>query len=474
MFYSDGGGTPVIIVDGTFDNSEFVQVTGATATQLPLSTNSNSGTAGYIDIYLSFLPNSHVQVSSIQVVPTPNQAGGEILPYDLNSSNREMVNMGDYYLPNLAARPTPSFLVGWDFLLNPFQFGTTGTITTSAAYITDQTIAACGSTGNVNWQRNVGSGNSRGLCFTATGSNDAFYIMQYLMGGEARKILGTPLSVNVFGYQTNIGNPVTMRVYLFRAASSTLFPTLPTSIGTLASTGIFTVDPSTHFPEIPRSGLDTAKANLPYSTDISATIQDIGFTGWEVVDPSQIAAHDKFVMVVTFAYVDTNTQFTINSISLTPGNVPCRPAPMSFDEVFRQCEHYYEKSYPLQTPEATVSSTGQISISTGVGQSGGNDVLSTKSFTVNFKTIKRTTPTVRMYSPLSATTNQVQLAINVPRTSVTNANVSIANWSSIVCPKNISFGANNSTVNVTSSPSSPVSEGLINFQYAADARLGIV
>lgn len=485
MFYKEStGGLPVLIMDGTFDNAAFTQVTGVTADPIPLSTNSDEGTAGYIDIYLSLLPSSHIRVSSIQVVPTLDQAGADFLEYDLNSSNREIVNLGDYYLPNLNARPTPSLLVGWDFVVAPFQFGTSGTITTTPAYICDQTIACCGSSGNVAFSRDA---NSNGLAFVTAGTNDAFYLMQYLSAEQAHKIMGTPLSVNLFGYRTSASDDVTVRVYLVRASDNPAYPTLPATIGTLASDGTFTITDSNWVGrELARcgldttqaSGLDTAKAILPYVSYLSAPIDinqaDTGFEFWEVVLGDQARSTGKFAIIVTFAYVDTSTALTVNSISLTPGRIPCRPAPQTADEVLRECQYFYEKSYALSTPEATVTSTGQILVSTGVGQSGGNDVLATKSFTVNFNTIKRKSPTVRLYSPSSATPNQISVSISVPATSITSANVSTGRWALVNSVKAASYTANNASINVTSSPSSPISEGLLAYHYAADARLGIV
>src|SRR5438105_1458651 len=100
MFYTaSSGGSPIIVVDAAFDNSGYQFITGVTADALPLSTDTNIGDEGYIDIYLSFLSGSHVRISSIQVLPTLNQAGATVLQYDLNSTNREQALMGDYYIP---------------------------------------------------------------------------------------------------------------------------------------------------------------------------------------------------------------------------------------------------------------------------------------------------------------------------------------------------------------------------------------
>ena len=106
MFYVESsGGSPIPIVDESFDNSNYHVLTGITTDPIPLSTDTNTDFAGYVDIYLSFLVGSDVRISSIQVIPTLTQA---TLEYDLNASNREQALMGDYYIPRLNSRPAAS------------------------------------------------------------------------------------------------------------------------------------------------------------------------------------------------------------------------------------------------------------------------------------------------------------------------------------------------------------------------------
>ena len=368
MFYlASSGGSPISIVDAAFDNSAFQLITGVTADPIPLSTDTNTDFSGYVDIYLSFLVGSHVQISSIQVLPTLNEAGATVITYDLNSSNREQALMGDYYIPRLNSRPAASLLTAWDFTVNPFQFAASGNLTTTAAYICDQTIGLAGSTGNVAFAQDA---ITNGLALTTAGSSDAFYLLQYLSGADAKRILGTDLSVNVFGYVTSLSGAVTMSVYLFRAPSTSAIPTLPTSIGTVATNGTFTLTAS-GWTQIPRGGLDTPQVVLPYlaaNSDINNLDNDMGFTGWQITDSTQISDTDYFAVVVTFAYIDTSTVLTINSISLTPSDIPARPAPKSFDEVLKQCQYYYETSYDFGLFPGAVSRTTGVSIRPGVGR----------------------------------------------------------------------------------------------------------
>jgi len=482
MFYAEStGGLPVVIIDGSFDNSGYQVITGVTDAAIPASTNTDTGTDGYIDIYLSFNPSSHVRISSIQVVPTLNAAGADFLQYDLNSSNREQAFMGDYYIPRLNSRPPASLLTAWDFPLNPFQFAASGNIAATAGYICDQTIALRGASGAVAYAKDAVTS---GLALTTTGTNDALYLLQYLSGEDAKKILGTPLSVNVFGYVKSVSDPVTMRVYLFRAPSTSTIPTLPTSIGTVATSGVFTVA-AAGWTEIPRSGLDTATAVLPViatNAAINNDTNDMGFTGWELVDSTQIGNTDKFAIVVTFAYADASTQITINSISLIPSAIPARAAPESFDEVLRKCEYYYETSYDIGIFAGASSTNGAILCAQEpVVQIASSDCYP-RFLAARYKGKKRIPVTPSIYST-NGTIANVRLNVYYAATALNSVNVVVAgNWTIANSgDAGFAFLPVNRTVTLSAGPGNggptandTFSEGIASFHFVADARLGIV
>lgn len=478
MLYAESsGGLPVTIIDAAFDNSGYQLLTGVTAAAVPASTNTDIGNDGYVDVYLSFNPSSHVRISSIQVVPTLDEAGGNFLQYDANSSNREQAFMGDYYIPRLNSRPSGSLLTAWDFPLNPFQFAASGNIGATAAYICDQTIALRGATGAVAFDKNPVTS---ALRLVTAGNNDAFYLMQYLSGAEARKILGTPLSVNVFGYVTSVSDDVTMRVYLFRAPSTSTIPTLPTSIGTVATDGEFTLT-AVGWTEIPRSGLDTATAILPVvatNPELNNPENDMGFTGWEIVDSTQISNTDKFAIVVTFGYIDASTTLNIHSISLIPSDIPARPAPESFDEVVRKCQYYYEKTYNLNVYAGTLTQAGIITEEQQPAISGGNYTAYPLTIPVRYNTRKRIPVTATIYAA-NGTINEVLILVYQAATNVITANAAIANWVLTYSGETgFVLGALNRAVAlvglIAGAPGLPGAEAVAQFHFTADARLGIV
>jgi len=473
MLYSpSSGGTPIVIVDGTFQ-SNYQVLSGSTDDAIPASNDVNSGVDGYIDIYLSFTPSSHVRVSSIQVVPTQGESI-DLVHFDLDSSNRNEAFQGDYYIPRNNSKRISSLLTGWDFTVNPFQFGLGGNLSTSAAYIVDQTIAARGSTGNVAWSVNV---STHGLSFGTAGTNDAFYILTYLTGEQAREIVGSRLSVNVYGYKLIAGDRVTMRIYLYRGTSASVVPILPTTIGTLAADGTFTLT-AANWTLIPRSGLDTPQVNLSAIAD-SAGVDDgkndYGFTGWEITDAVQLSDTEKFAVVVTFQYPDTGTQVIINSISVTPGDIPTRPAVQSVDEVLRQCQYYYEKTYIPSLPPGTLTPAGNLIQNVPLLFDSGFDGVYAKTFSITYKTIKRISPSMVFYAPTSSTPNLFRVFVGQP---VGASNPVLANFNTwwIDTDQNIYsvvVRAINNTP-ITSVAYNPANQGYYEFHYTADARLGIV
>ncbi len=405
MFYAQSNGTiaasPIEIFTGTV-TSAYGRLQGGTATAIPLSDDHNSGNDGYVDVYLSLEVNTHISITSIQLVPSFVQS--DTSPYDLNSSNRNEAFQGDYYIPRLNAKNMNSYLVGWDFPVNPFQFGSAGGfISTPSAYIADQTIivANAGGTTTTRWDVDTMT-RSLQLGFLAAASpNQSIYIMQYLTGNVVKKLLGNPLSVNVFGYQTAGSQPVVMRVYLFSSPSGSPVPTgsLPDAgtIGSMDANGVFTVSAS-GWVTVPRSGLDTAKSSLNVvssNPNINSPDNDYGFSQWQITDSTQLGNTANFAIVVTFAAASTAT-IKVTSISLVPGDIPCRPAIQSQDEVLRQCQFYYSKSFAPATAPATTAGvdTGEADVLQTVA-------ASTASFgpIVRFPTSMRALPVITLYNP---------------------------------------------------------------------------
>jgi hypothetical protein len=495
MFYAASSGasftSPILILDGIFQNS-YIILMGGTANPIPASSDSNLGENAYVDIFLSFVNTgvitSHVRISSIQLIAsfTPFVPANP-LPYDLNSSNRNETHQADYYIPRLNHKQISSYLIGWDFPLNPFQFGISGTLGTSTAYIADQTIACSTSSGGVSYALDPVT---NGLNFVSTDANGAFYILQYLTGDIVERLLGNNLSSNVFAYQIPGTANTTMRIYLFQGNSATI-PTVPaipaSSLVTLNDDGTVTLTAS-NWSAVPRNGLPIPQVTTTIilsDTDIYESNVDYGFNGWQIPASNSLNA---FAMVVTFAYTHPSS-IIINSVSLVPGDIPCRPAIQSVDQVLSECQYYYETSYDLGVAPGTVTNinqlirqqiTPQVSPTTpGVTFSYN---LTASSFDFHYNTLKRTIPNISIYSPNTGTLATLLGSIaSANNPSAATGNLSINNWTPTVGTRGASYIRANGNILITLSVTYAgtgfvltILEGYISFHYVADARLGVV
>lgn len=477
LYYLDqASGTPLLIVAAALTTGNFIEYIAGTATAVPASTNPATGFDAYVDIYLSFPSSSSISVTSIQVTPNISDIEPDLLTYESQSSNREQALMGDYYIPRLEQKPIPSLLVGWDFPLNPAQFGgPTNTVTTTAGYVWDQTIA-CSLVGNVALTR---ASATQGAQFVPVGNNEAFYILQYMSGRTARKIIGQRLSANINAYKGSAGSAVVTRLYLYRAPAATAIPTLPTTLGTVAADGTFTLTPASTWTLVPRSGLDVPRATLSTVSTYPDLVgsSDYGFQGYEITDATQISDTDKFAVIVTFSVPSSGTQIGVDSVSLVPGDIPTRPAPQSQDEVMRECMYYYETSKDNGVPLTTAGADGAMladMLSTVSG--GGNTGIFVKGFGFPFKVPKRMDPTVTLYSE-AGTVNQVTLYMYIAGSIAATAPAALATTAfsqASTGEKSVQYIPVSNTHFIEVVSSNPNNSGFISFHYSADARLAII
>lgn len=633
MYYQASSGAenldPIQLINDAITANTYTLLKAPGVT-IPSDSDTNAGANGYTDIYFSFRANDHVRFSSVQVVPIINStvAEGETVDYDLSSANRDLALMGDYYIPALSFKPIPSLLTAWDFPLNPAQEKGRGNIVmpTAPTYAWDQTICATSGLPN-SIQANAVTG---GFQVTTGAANQACYMMQYLTGAQAKKILGTDLSVNVNAFITSSSSTgtVKMRVYLFSGKSSNnyanvvasttadlgavtydngangvsaritktaplsalsidgvalavgqrvlvknqtitnrngiyivteigdathgwiltrsadyntegqinqhlsifvisgtinanityisssvvtiigtdpitysvgsyfpLVPTLPASIGTFSSDvnnpGIFilnsTVGQGQGWSEIPRSNLPTASANLTkvaQLSDLNNANVDYGFNGWEITDNIVINDTDKFAIITTFEYSALNIDFVVNSISVVPGNIATRPAPKTSDEVLRESQDYYEKSYDNPVLPGTATVNGALTYLVGSNTVGATLDINTVPFGFQFKAVKRSSvPKIQFWSEIgTVSTVRYILFTNAARGPGSDVNITaninnfwVQDANSTSAVSYVPRGP--STVNSVLDQKNPVATAyapLIRFQYVLDARLGII
>ena len=454
LYYSQSNGTvtDVALVTATLlANGLYAAHPGSAL--IPASTSTEFFPDAYIDIEFSLPLSTEIDISSVMVASTGDLSFDEIV-YDQTSQDRQIDQLFHYYQPQINFKPIQSFLVGWDFALNPAQFlGTNVTFTTTPQYVWDQTIM-CSVVGNVNVNRNILTA-LYGMEIVNVNANEAFYLLQYLSGGEVRRLLGTKLSVNVNTYVLNKANLV-CRVYLFRAPTATAIPTLPTTIGTIAASGVFTLT-AAGWTEIPRGNYGAAVGNvLNLTTDdqVGGDEIDLKFNGWEVTDAAQIVDSDKFAIVVTYQTPTASSELACNSISLVPGNIPTRPAPQTPNEVLIGCEYYYQKSFNVIAPPAQNNGVNTGESNFIQGKAAG---LTTLGPNVKFPIIMRTDPTVTLYNPAAANAQIRNLTVAGDYSASTAINVRQKGFSTAG----------------TSNAGSAVGD-IIGVHWVADARLAVV
>lgn len=463
MYYSQSDGTVVnqLLINGSFPASG-AYAGSASSVQIPASTSADNFPDAYIEIYFDLPLSIQIDITSVMVAFTGTTIISNIA-YEQESLSRQIDHLFHYYQPQINFKAIPSLLTGWDFPLNPAQArGATVTMNTTSAYIWDQTIGQS-VVGNIAVIRNAVTG---GFQATTASAAEAFYVMQYLTGVQAKKFLGTRLAVNINAFRTQAGGVVTAKVYLYRGSAAAVVPTLPATIGgntPLNASGVFTVNTTggqgLNWTLIPRSDFGQASSTLPtvttadYSTLNDAS--DLQFSGWEIIDSTQISDTDKFCIVVTFQCPTSGSVIVVNSISAVPGDIPTRPAPMTLNDTILECQYYYQKSFftttvPVQNAGANTGES-HAPQTTAAATSGLGPVI-------RYPEQMRAAPTIILYNP--AATN-AQIRNFGTGTDFTLSTVSGA-------------GNVNGFVTTGTSPGGSALGNDIGIHWTADARLGIV
>ena len=377
--------------------------------QLTAPVNTDTGSTGYVTIQI-ILPNiaTPTRLSNVQVVPLQTNITG--VTYGESSVNNQASQLFYYYNPLLQAKPISSYLVGWDFPLNPVQFlgPTVGPFATGANtsnYFWDQTIIFQSVNSGISVTRDVNEG-VNAMRVTANVASQ-FALIQYIPAPLANDILQNPLSVNIAALTGIVGGlGGTVSLWYTTGALPSTIASHNSLVATLTAAG----KPATFngtWIEIPRNGIGSSTSATSLLGDATFTVgytavsnfMDYGFSGWNYNGQAADNKATFVAIVVGFAQVPIGNTVYINSISLVPGNIPTRPAPKTFDEVLRQCQYYYEKSFDVGViPVANYGSTTGAALclqQPTVGAPGGKNFFST----VMFKVTKYAPATATLYNP---------------------------------------------------------------------------
>lgn len=471
VLYDSMGAPLTTILDPTAINGSWNEFTGHG--QMPQTTNTDTPPAAHIDYKIAIPSNIDIYLSSIQLIvqELPLEPG-----FEQDSIERQVDHTFHYYKPQLEFKPIPSLLTGWDFPLNPQQFGITS-FTNVPIYVWDQTIM-CSSVGTINVTQIPATGSMQ---LTTTNANEAFYMLQYLSGPEAIKTTYSDLSVNIDAYCA-VNPGIKVSVFLYYSNTNGTIPPISggTTIGSITNvaTGQFTLS-SSGWSLIAQSVGRSNTAILPFNTHLDS-ITDVKFYDFLASSNYNSPGNTtrNFAIVVTFAVPISGTLIVNNSVSLVPGRIPTRPAPQTQDEVLRECQLYYEQSYDNgSAPFASIP--GAVYLSQSSFWNSNTATTYASPFSITYNVAKRAAPTITLYS-VDGTINNVQS--NLAYFNVTN-NISPANilvssrWTPTIGLKSASY--NPTTISsalqsqATGTNRMENSAG-IRFQYILDSRLGVV
>jgi hypothetical protein len=420
----------------------------STTTQLLPAANTDTSTAGYVDIKIALSPTSPSSITSVQVVGIETNLTN--IPYQQVPVRMQQSGLIDVIVSDLSYKPIPSYLVGWDFPLNPAQF-LGPTLAASAAgantsrYVWDQTI--------VFQSANNGPAVSRGTngCLTLTATNTTQIAMvQYLEQNIARMILNDRNSVNVAAFTNQVGGlQASISLWYTTDASLPSCAANNSIVATLGATGV----PATlngNWTQVPRSLLGNATFTIGASPT-TTNFNDYGFSGWDLQGIAATNTATYFAIVVGTASLTAANVVNIDSISLVPGNVPTRPSPETGGLTTWKCEKYYEMSFlPGVVPAVNVLS-GSLAFHQTLAAAAVNF-----SPTYIFRNIKNVAPTVILYNPFAAN-NEIRDV-----TTGTDCTASAVNAASVT-----------GIILQGTTPGGSAPGDLLQYQFTADARLGV-
>ncbi len=472
---SDTSASPFILAEGVvLANGEY-QVVSGTVSTVPDTGDASTDTApdGYVDIIIRFETSTSLQFTNVQVVTVENNIS--IPAFIPDSVQRQQDYLFHYWQPYLNYKPIPSYLVGWDFPMNPAQpLGATvvasGGANTSK-YVWDQTILFQVTASGVGITRA-----SQGSIVLTANAAGGCALVQYLDQAKAREILCNPLSVNVSAY-TNVpsGLVATVSLWYTTDASLPLINSNNSIVLSLDANG-FPLTFNGSWTVVPRGANDSlskADFTIGAAPSPSTGFNDYGFGNWNSVPDAGATTATFMAIVVGFASIPITNTVTIQSISLVPGNIPTQPAPQTADEVLRECQYYYEKSYEPAVLAGASSAIGGVSNPQEWGLSGGNVAYVANAFTTLYKVPKRAIATPSYYSTNSGTLDRVYGTVRSTTTN-SSSDLNITNWTLTPGTKDCNAIPATVAALITLAAPDDRAQAWMLYQFVLDARLGVV
>ena len=451
----------------------------STVTQLLPAANLNTADTGYVDIKLVLNASLPTTLTNVQIigVDSPQVKG---VKFNQAPINRQVDQLFNYYKAPLEYKPIESYLVGWDFPLNPAQpLGPTVSAFSTGAntsnYVWDQTICFQSANNGVSFSRDANSG---GLKVTAAATGQ-FALVQYLDKPTAYQLLNGAVSVNISAITSVVAGVVgTVQLYYCTDASLPDITTNASIVATLNATGGVATDNGAWFPVTRK--LPTAQFTVMPSA--TTEFNDYPFSNWDMNGDAAVNTATYFAIVVGFAPMASADTITFNSISVVPGIIPTRPAPKTLAEVLGDCGRYYETTYPYGSKPGSATNKGCLTVLQSYSKNGNNWAACPTAFGINYKYEKRVqAPVVTLYSGANAAAGNVLAFISKPSTPeiIGPVNASLGTYWSLYesGDKGLVYQpASHGDLNLTYVDTTTVyvASSWILFHVVSDARLGVV
>lgn len=387
LTYEDSSGNDVALTGPLPTNPDNTFTTIEGAATVPIAATGTAPTA-YVDFVITLVPNITFKITSVEMLSVANVSSK---PGYFQQSVPEQTN-GLYWYdkPNLEYKPIPSYLVGWDFALNPCQaLGTspaavTQGIVNNSYYVADQTILFQ----SVDASFTMAQG-QYGFTFTASNTS-SLALVQYIPQAIALELLTGRMSIALAAKTNQTLLNGTVNLYWTATNLPPIYtPTFSSIVSSIASGPVTTV--AAGWNAVPRT-LGSASFTLA-----SGGITPLTFSGFDATAVTTSTA-TFMAIVISFDELTAANTLTMQYCSLNSGDIATRPAPQTIDQVLRECQYYYQKSFLYDVVPATAAGIN-------TGESYVNLIAQGNGPIIRYATPLRTAAapsSITLYNPISA------------------------------------------------------------------------
>lgn len=454
------------VLSGTV-TANYAEITGNAP--LGASADTNVPPDAFLEYRINLPGSCDISITSLQILATNNAVA---LTYEQETVERQVDHTFHNYADSILVHPKESFLTGWDFPLNPWQFQSTAmtTLVATGGYVADQTIVIAENSASVQ----VGKATNGYLQIDSIIGvpQGKIAIIQYIDPKSCASAWDSFLSsLALMNIATSLDSLVHVKARLIY--SSTLpdigITPAPTFISPIASWG----------------------ATDPVFTSQWTALEPLNDPAYLLTDELKDFAYNRFstpvltsdtqtlalVIYTTSAMSQTAVDsLFVRSVSLVLNQIAVAANPLTFDETLRQCQYYYEKSFRLDVFPPVADNIGSIiEITPTIFDNAATQYRANiPALSYQYMSYKRTqTPLLTFYSPQTGTINFTHLSIFSLNTELDGLEVPIGSFT---------FFESSSSFQMIPIADAHVqvitpnlnATGRFIYHYTSDARLGLV